>query len=536
MRSLHPPIDDDDPGSGVSRRAVLQGAAAAGLAIGYGGWPATVLGARAGGRTREWAEFDTAVRSSFQRMGMVGAAVAVVSADQVLYTSTHGLRDQATNQPVTNDTHFLVASTTKSMSSLLAATFVDDNLFGWDQPVIEVWPQFRAPTDELTKTLRVRDLMGMDSGITEPAALSGRHEGDPTAPQLLQSVVNLPVEYPPGSTFFYNNTLYAVGGYLPALAQGVAGADLESTYSQQMHERVYGPGGMETATIADDPRGVVKRYARGYGPDLQGRRLLMPYGAVGSYMPVGGTLATLMDMAAYVRLQLRNGTSIDGVEVVSAVNLAECWKPHVDVPTSPERWCACTAGGFDPDAVSAGYGMGWVHQTYRDGTSLVWHSGGIDGFTTLIGFLPEHDIGLVVLNNMNPGPLGLFFDQAVLNHLLSQRFGFNLGVNERIEAAYDQAIAKFRETWQQTTPADYAAVAPYAGYYQGGYRLLVDREVPEIRIGSRVMPLRALSDGAYVTTSGTDPGLRVHLSRGSDGVSRMELEGLETVSRTVGLD
>jgi CubicO group peptidase (beta-lactamase class C family) len=448
---------------------MLQGVAAAGLANGLGGLPATAFGAQPVDGSLEWTEFDAAVSSSFRRMGMVGAAVAVVSAYEVLYTSTHGVRDRATRQPITNDTHFLVASTTKSMSSLLVATFVDDGLFSWDQPVLEVWPQFRAPTDDLTKVLRVRDLMGMDSGITEPAALSGLHEGDPTAPQLLESVVNLPVEYPPGSTFFYNNTMYTVGGYLPALAQGVAGADLEASYVQQMHERVYRPVGMATATIADDPRGVVKRYARGYGPDLRGRRLLMPYGAVGSYMPVGGTIATLMDMAAYVRLQLRNGTSIDGVEVVSAANLAECWKPHVDVPTSPE---------LDPDVVSAGYAMGWIHQTYRDGTSLVWHNGGIDGFTTFMGFLPQHDIGLVVVNNMNPEPIGLFFYLAVLNHLLSQRLGLNLGINEKIEDAYKQAIAKLNETWKQTIPANPEAVAPYVGYYQGGYRLLVDGEVP----------------------------------------------------------
>jgi hypothetical protein len=50
------------------------------------------------------------------------------------------------------------------------------------------------------------------------------------------------------------------------------------------------------------------------------------------------------------------------------------------------------------------------------------------------------------------------------------------------------------------------------------------------------MPLRALPDGAYVTSSGLLPDVRVHLTRGSDGVSRMELEGLETVSRTVGFD
>ena len=284
---------------------------------------------------------------------------------------------------------------------------------------------------------------------------------------------------------------------------------------------------MTTAMIADDPRGIVVRYAKGYGPDLQGRRLSMPYGAVGSYAPVGGTLATLMDMAAYVRLQLRKGRSAGGIQVVSAANLAECWKPHVNTPISPE---------FDPDLVSSGYAMGWISQTFRDGTSLVWHNGGIDGFTTYIGFVPERNIGLVVLNNMNPATIGSFFYLAVLNHLLNQRFGLNQGENERIDAAYDQAIAKLNETWKQTIAANRAAVVPFLGYYEGGYRLLFENGTPEIRIGSRVMPLRALRDGSYVTTSGLLPGLPVHLTRGSDGVSRMELDGLETVRRTVGLD
>jgi CubicO group peptidase (beta-lactamase class C family) len=369
--------------------------------------------------------------------------------------------------------------------------------------------------------------LGMDSGITEPPALSELHEGDPTAPQLLQSLVNLPVTYPPGATFFYNNTVYAVGGYLPALAQGVAPADLAVTYFQQMHKRVYGPVGMTSATIADDPRGVVKDYARGYGPDLRGRRVRMPYNAVGSYAPVGGTLATLMDMAAYVRLQLRQGTSVDGVRVVSAANLAECWKPHVDIPTSPE---------FDPDVIRAGYAMGWNRLTFRDGTSFVFHSGGIDGFTSYIGFLPERDLGLVVLHNVHPIPIGMFFTLAVLNHLLSQRFGLNQGVNEKIDAAYDQALATLGDTWKQTIPVNRAAVAPFLGYYEGGYRLLLDNGAPQIRIGSRVLPLRALPDGSYVTTSGPLLALPVHLTRGADGVARMELEGLETVRRTVGFD
>ena len=509
----------------VSRRRVLQGAVAAGLASGVAAALPRGALARVPGVAPEWEQFDAAVRAAFRRLEMVGASVAVVSADDVLYTSTHGVRDRATWEPVTNDTHFLVASTTKSMSSLLVATYVDEGLLGWDQLVIDAWSGFRAPTDELTKSVKVRDLLGMATGIDEPPAMS-MHQGVPTAAQLLQSVVNLPVSHPLNENFFYNNTVYAVGGYLPALAQGVALEDLDAAYFQQMHERVFGPVGMATATIADDPRGVVARYAAGYGPDLRGRSTQLPYGPVGSYAPVGGGLASLIDMTAYVRLQLRQGTSITGATVVSAANLAECHNGHIAMQWSPE---------LDPDVTASAYAMGWINQTYNDGTALVWHNGGIDGFTTFIGFLPERNIGLVVLNSMNPSNIGPLFYAAVLDALISERFGLNQGVGEKVDAAYDQTMEALRATWDQSRPVDRAAVAPFLGEYQNGYRLAFAGSELQVINGPRVMPLRAMPDGSYVMSGGLVLGAPVQLTTGPDGSMRMEIVGIERVQRTLGL-
>lgn len=143
---------------------------------------------------------------------------------------------------------------------------------------------------------------------------------------------------------------------------------------------------------------------------------------------------------------------MSGRRVVSAANLAECWKPHIAVPID---------NNLDPDAVSAGYGIGWIQTRYRDGTSLVWHNGGIDGFTSFIGFLPEHDIGLVVLNSMNPGPTGLFFYLYVLNLLLSRHFGLNVGVPAKVEDAYKAAVSDLRKLGRLARPVDLHALAPF---------------------------------------------------------------------------
>ena len=119
---------------------------------------------------------------------------------------------------------FRVGSTTKSMTAALVATYVDDGTLGWDQKVMNTWSGFRTPTDELTRSLRVRDLLGMGSGIGEPDRMKpGLHFDSVTASYSLHSAVNLPVVAARvDETFSYANTIQTVGGYLPLLATGVA--------------------------------------------------------------------------------------------------------------------------------------------------------------------------------------------------------------------------------------------------------------------------------------------------------------------------
>ncbi|MGI8485133.1 MAG: serine hydrolase domain-containing protein, partial [Thermomicrobiales bacterium] len=452
---------------------------------------------------------------------MVGAAVAVVDAKGIVHSTTLGVRDMASGTPVTLDTHFLVASTTKSMTSLLVATFVDDGSLAWDQPVHEIWPDFRAPTEELTKTLRIRDLLGMTSGIGEPAAVSSFHQGDPTAAELLSSIAILPIIDPSQTRFFYNNSVYATGGYLPALVQGTAPNDLETAYARLMEERVYRPAGMKTARIADNPQPFVADYATGYASDLLQGTAVEPWGPVGSFAPVGGTLASLSDMANYVAMQLNQGVSTAGTRVVSAANLAECWQPHIDIPISPT---------LDPDLRKAGYGMGWMSQTYRDGRSLVWHNGGIDGFTTYLGFLPEDDLGLVVLTNLEPSSRSLSFYQYVLNLLLGGRFGYNKGINDVIVSQYKDATKQLTDLAAQTGPVDPAAIAPYLGFYQRGYSLAFDeRGALRVRQSARSIRLLALPDGGYVMASGIAIGVIVNFSQDRGGMRWMEITDIETV-------
>jgi hypothetical protein len=61
--------------------------------------------------------------------------------------------------------------------------------------------------------------------------------------------------------------------------------------------------------------------------------------------------------------------------------------------------------------------MGWFIQPYR-GHLRVQHGGNIDGFSALVSFLPDDNIGMVVLTNMNgtglPGVVSLYASDLLL--------------------------------------------------------------------------------------------------------------------------
>jgi CubicO group peptidase (beta-lactamase class C family) len=281
---------------------------------------------------------------------------------------------------------------------------------------------------------------------------------------------------------------------------------------------------MTGARLSSDPRSQVENFATGNGFDLRPKASSMPFAAIGAYPPSGGTLASVSDMAAWVRLQLRLGRSVTGPQGVSPANLAQCYVAHVTVPSSE---------GALPGGASSGYGMGWWRDTFPNGLQVVFHTGAFDGFSTMIAFFPDHDLRLVAMNAMNPSAdLWTIYTLALL---LSQRFGVNPDLPQQVIAANANRLAHLADLGRQSRAVDLKRLEPYLGYYEGGWSLVRQGRELQMRIGPRVIPLQVMPDGSYVMAGGTLVGGTVHLSNDADGTPHLELTGIETVRRTTGL-
>jgi hypothetical protein len=214
---------------------------------------------------------------------------------------------------------------------------------------------------------------------------------------------------------------------------------------------------------------------------------------------------------------------------VSAANLSETHRPGIVVPPDAPNALPST---LLTDTTEMHYCLGWFDQTFRDGRHLLHHGGGIDGFTSLMGFFPEEKIGFAILTNGEPGRGGGLFTFAVQSSLLSRLFGLNQDVPAFLASAVPILEGRTAELAARTRPVDPLAVAKYLGLYSDGFRLrLDDAGVLHLDHDIRSMPLLALEDGGYVVAAGPDVVLAktVSFTEGPGGLPMMTIQGFNPV-------
>jgi CubicO group peptidase (beta-lactamase class C family) len=73
-----------------------------------------------------------------------GLQVAVYRHGEPVVDAVAGVADPATGRPVTSDTPFYAYSTGKGATATVAHMLVERGVFGYDTPIVELWPEFGA--------------------------------------------------------------------------------------------------------------------------------------------------------------------------------------------------------------------------------------------------------------------------------------------------------------------------------------------------------------------------------------------------------
>jgi hypothetical protein len=156
------------------------------------------------------------------------------------------------------------------------------------------------------------------------------------------------------------------------------------------------------------------------------------------------------------------------------------------------------------------YAMGWVVDTYQ-GQPVLSHTGGTLGFVSEVAFLPEADLGVVILTNggQGAGPFNFAVQSRLLELLFDQPAQFDVMLDQALTAQ----AAQFADFRAQLRTVDPAAVAAYLGRYEhpvlGEIELALRDGTLVFDVGEVRWELRSLVDeaGQVVGYVFTDPPL-----------------------------
>jgi CubicO group peptidase (beta-lactamase class C family) len=406
------------------------------------------------------AEFESYIASMLATSQVPGAAVAVVQNGEVVYQQGFGVRELGGSEPVTPQTLMMIGSITKPMTATMAATVVDAGDVAWETPVVDLLPTFAVADPELTKRLSLRNAFCACTGLPQRDPEFLFNSATLTPRRLITSVRDFPLTAPLGEQFQYSNQMFGIGGYAAAAAAAPGETDLFAAYVAAMRQRLLDPLRMANSTFVLDEVLATGDYARPHGLDLTGAyhpvSLEDDERHVLSVAPAGALWSSAAEMARYLQMELAGGVALDGTRIVSQANLDATWHPQVTIP-APDN------PGVPPEFVSMaqGYGLGWVVGDYRE-QPLLWHSGETLGFHAQIVFLPDADLGLVVLTN---GISADFFTYAVQFRLFELVFGQPATFDPVVTAVIAATAQQRAELQQQLGPIDPVAVAPYLGRY-----------------------------------------------------------------------
>ncbi len=385
------------------------------------------------------------VKNAQKVTGVPGVSLGIVQGGKVVFAGGFGVRELGKPGKVDGDTRYMIASNTKGLVTLMLAKLVEDKKITWDTAVHRLLAGFKLGNADTTSKVLVKHLICACTGLPRQD-LEWLFQWDGVMPaDVMKLLGTMQPTSEFGALFQYSNPLAAAAGFVgghvafPKLELGAA-------YDKAMQTLVFKPLGMN-GTTHDFAKAQSGNHAAPHAPDVDGkmqRAIAEVNTAIVPVRPAGGAWSSVRDILKYVQMELREGLLPNGKRYISKEVLLARRAPQVAI-------------GSD-----ATYGMGLVvDRTW--GVTVVHHGGDMIGFHSDMLWLPEHDVGAVILTNGDPGwQIRSLFQRKLLEVLFDGRPEADALVVSASKTYFD-ALAAERKLY--TIPAEAAEAGKLAPHY-----------------------------------------------------------------------
>ncbi|HEU4357752.1 MAG TPA: serine hydrolase domain-containing protein [Xanthobacteraceae bacterium] len=288
------------------------------------------------------ARIDAYLQNQVDTHKIPGGILLVKRNGVTAYFESVGVRDPATEAPMTPDSIFRIYSMSKPITTVAAMMLVEEGKLALDDPLSKYIPAFAdvkvgvenkgedgQPHLDMVPAKRpitIQDLMRHTSGLTygffgeglvkKAYVAANLGADDPDLAEFVQRLAKLPLAYQPGTTWDYSQSVDVLGRVIEVVSG-------ESLY-QFEKERLLDPLGMKDTAFyvigPDKQKLIAEPFANdrtiGAGAKMGDPRVVMKMESGG-----GGMVSTIGDYARFAQMLLNGGT-LDGKRYLSPKTIA----------------------------------------------------------------------------------------------------------------------------------------------------------------------------------------------------------------------
>lgn len=329
-------------------------------------------------------ELDTYIQNAIEVWNPPGLSVTVVKDGEIIFKKGYGVRTIGTTNNVDENTLFVCASTTKAFVSAGLAMLVDEGQLNWNDKVIKHLPNFQLKDPYLTREVTVRDLLTHRTGLGNTDYLWSLMtiSGD----SALYKMRDVEKTYSLRSSFIYQNLMYLAAG---KVIEAISG----QSWDAFLKERIYKPLEMnDTYAMHKMVKNIENKADAHY--EIDGKITKIDQMNADNIGPAGSMWSSANDMGKWIKFLLNNGVK-DNDTLISPTNFKELFTPQQIIPTNEFY---PTQQVTKPHWTT--YGLGWFQHDYR-GKMVQFHTGSLSGMVAIAGMIPEENIGVYVMGNLD---------------------------------------------------------------------------------------------------------------------------------------
>lgn len=330
-----------------------------------------------------------------------GMTVGIVKDGELIFSKGYGVKELGKSEQPDGNTLYAVASNSKAFTSAIIGMLVQEGKLNWDDPVQKYLPYFELYGDWESQHTTIRDLLCHRVGLGTFSGDVMWYKSTYTEEEIIKHIKYVPPAYEFRAGYGYSNLMYITAGEVIRKITG-------KSWAENVQERFLKPLGMDRSIARLGELEGKGNYATPHA-EKEGKAYPIDWVSWDNVAATGGLISSVNDMAKWMIFNMDHGIW-KGDTILSADTRNTVWQVH-----NPRRVDHTKPNDFNRHF--NGYGLGWGLSDYH-GRMLVGHTGGYDGFITIVNLIPDEKLGVVVLTNGVKSPI-----RAVANYTLDRFLG-----------------------------------------------------------------------------------------------------------------